>query len=144
MFEVPRRLWCTLMCRSLAVLARMLGFITMTYAISYFPVSIFNLLSNTCAFFISILKYFILNEKLQKVELISMLIYFSGVLILVNTKTETSASTKTFDGSKYFLGVVLALFQAGSRSIVQVFTRRMKECHFTVIQFNYTFIASSF
>jgi drug/metabolite transporter (DMT)-like permease len=106
MFEVPRRLYATLMCRSQA---GMLGFIAMTYAISYLPVSIFNTLLNTCPFFISILSYFVLNEKLQKIELLAMMISFIGVITLVNTKTEASEKVKVFNG-KYFLGVILAMF----------------------------------
>ena len=75
--------------------------------------------------------------------MVALLFCFAGVLILIDTKTESSDSFNAFNGM-YFIGVLLALFDAASLSIVQVSTRRMKEVNFTVLQFNYTLIASSF
>lgn len=68
---------------------------------------------------------------------------FVGVLILVNTKIEGHESTKSFDRF-YLLGIILAVFEALSCSVVFVVTRKMKEVHFSVMQINYTFLASSF
>ena len=81
--EVPKKLWPALLSRSLAGTT---AFIGMTFALSFLPIAIFQTLFYTMPFFISILSYFILKEPFNKKEILAMIICFSGVILLINTK----------------------------------------------------------
>ena len=60
--EFPVHLRKTIITRSMCGL---FGFVFMTYGVSYLPATIFYMIQNTSVFFVSILSYFILNEKLM-------------------------------------------------------------------------------
>ena len=119
----------------------MIAFVSMTYGVGYLPISIFQIMTNTSPFFISIASYFILSEKLKKREFIGIIFAFIGVIIIVTNKAEGTSQRKAFD-KYYLLGILLTLVYASFFGTVQVLTRRMREVHFTVIQFYYTLIAS--
>ena len=137
--EVPKKLYFYLFLRSMFGMA---GFVALTFSIAYLPISIFNTILNTGPFYVSILSYYILGEVLKKREFGGMVICFLAVCLLVNTKTDGNEVSRPFD-KYYFFGVILAIFEAFSVAVVFVITRKMKEVHFTVMQINYTGIASA-
>ena len=136
-FEVPAQFYSTLFFRSFF---GCFGFLAMTIALAYLPISVYATIINTQPFCISILSYFILQETLLRREIIGMFVCFGAVLLIVNSK-QSSEDFKAYD-QYYILGILLALFQAFSQGLVQVLTRKMKSIHFSVLQVNYTFLAS--
>ena len=83
------------------------AYVMMTYAISYLPISIYEIINNTSPFFVSIIAYFVLKEKLLLRQAIGMGIAFIGVIILVSTKSK-SERMKAFD-KYYVLGIILSI-----------------------------------
>jgi drug/metabolite transporter (DMT)-like permease len=59
------------------------GHLLMVITIQWLPITIFTILNNLCPFFASVASYFILNEFLDRTEIIGMIISFLGVLILI-------------------------------------------------------------
>lgn len=118
----------------------MIAFVSATYGVGYLPMSIFVIISNTGPFFISILSYFILDEQLKKRELIGIVLAFIGLIIIVLNKAEGTDQRKAFD-KFYLLGIFFTMVFAFGGGLVQVLTRRMREVHFTKVQFYYTFLA---
>jgi drug/metabolite transporter (DMT)-like permease len=126
--EVPKELYKPMVIRSLAGTT---AFISMTYGVSYLPITIFETLFYTMPFFISIMSYYILKEQFSKVEHGAMVLCFIGVVILLQTKhDEENELTWT---KNYLAGAILTLYFSLANSLVVVLTRYMKEIHFSVI-----------
>ena len=90
----------------------------MTYGVSYLPISIFQIITNTMPFWVSIVSFFVLKEKLLPRELVGLVIAFIGVLIIVSAKTENeNKNMKAFD-KNYFLGILLTFLYASFFSTV--------------------------
>jgi len=92
-FEVPAQFYTTMFLRSFL---GCFGFLAMTIALAYLPISVYTTIINTQPFFISILSYFILQETLLRREIIGMFVCFGAVLLIVNSK-QSSEDFKAYD-----------------------------------------------
>jgi drug/metabolite transporter (DMT)-like permease len=85
----------------------------------------------------SVLAYLILREPIHKTEIAAILICFSAVVLISQSKSgETTVDGVTF--LMYQLGILAISYTAFGFGIVGVFTRKMKEMHFSVILFWYS------
>ena len=92
--DIPKDLYPSLFIRSFF---GMTSFVTLTFSTAYLPLSISVTIANTSSFFILILSYFLLREKLRFREFLCMVLGFCGMAILLHTKINGDKKYQSFD-----------------------------------------------
>lgn len=130
--EVRRELALPLFVRCLS---GSLAFICVTKTLNYLPLTLFQVLHNTTPFVVAILAYFILNENLGIFQVVCMVCFFTGILLLILVSPEEEAASEDSLMTDYQKGIALAftcvLLFASSR----VLTRYARGVHFSIVQF---------
>jgi drug/metabolite transporter (DMT)-like permease len=104
--DVPRKYWKDLYIRSLTGLT---AFTCMVLSTKWLPITILTLLHALLPFFASVNSYLILGEVLEKIEFLGMIISFCGVVILVNSKTESKNDITS--SNYYHIGLLVGIIR---------------------------------
>jgi drug/metabolite transporter (DMT)-like permease len=78
--DIPKEHYLNMFVRSTTGI---FGHLLMVITIQWLPITIFTVLNNLLPFFASVASYFILNEVIDRTEIVGMIICFFGVLILI-------------------------------------------------------------
>jgi len=106
----------------------------MTHQLSfvYAPVSVLVVIFLTNPFYTSILAYLVNGEVMQRFEVIGMVLCFTGICVLAYTVNKIHAGPDVAEfGSTQLTGVFIMLISAFTFSVQCVFTRKLKDLHFT-------------
>lgn len=101
-----------------------LGIILNFYSIDYLVLSDSNMLNKLSPFFTIIFSALFLKEKINKNQIISLIIAFLGALLIIKPSF-------TIQAFPYLTGVLGAVFAAGAYTCVRVLGT--KESHYTVV-----------
>ena len=101
-----------------------LGIILNFYSIDYLVLSDSNMLNKLSPFFTIIFSALFLKEKINKNQIISLIIAFLGALLIIKPSF-------TIQAFPYLTGVLGAVFAAGAYTCVRVLGK--KESHYTVV-----------
>jgi len=103
------------------------------------PIHIVVIVYNTAPFWSSIIGYFVNNELINKYQALGILGCFIGLLILILSKDKNKSEAEKAEMSNYqkTLGISVVLLCSIFFSVCGVFTRKLREVHFSVIQFYY-------
>ena len=77
-------------CRKVIIMRSITGVVGSTsafYAFKVLPIFIVKIIFNTLPFWVSILEYFVLNERVSKFNLYCMVACFTGVVIIAHSKS---------------------------------------------------------
>lgn len=134
----------------------LLGQILNVYAISLMPLSIVTIIQNTQAFWTAILAYYINREAFYAIEGIGILACFVGVIMIAmagddHEKSEGGESVMSADSflteneaTMRAVGIVAMLFVALNDASLNVLARKMKDLHYSLIQFWFSAIGLAF
>ena len=70
-----------------------IGWTSLILSLLYIPLHLVGIIQNTSTFWIAIMGVFILHEKVGKVEIISMIGCFAGVIVLMLAKQDEDGKT---------------------------------------------------
>ena len=115
-----------------------LGLITFTalvLAAKLLPIFINQIILNTAPFWAAIMTYFINNEKISKSMLICMIGCLAGIVLMAYSKKagDTTISTKLEDQTNFYVGLACISFSSWVFALFGVFTRKMKDMHWSII-----------
>lgn len=108
-------------------------FMTFQYSFIFAPVSLLALIFQTNPFFTSILAYFVNGEVIQRFELVGMILCFLGICLLgnaVKNKQDPTVMNAGLEGTQ-LVGVAIMTVSAMTFAVQCVFTRKLKDLHFT-------------
>lgn len=86
--------------------------------------------------------YFVNGEVVKRFELVGMVLCFTGICLLgyaVKDKQDPGAVHSTF-GSSQLVGVFIMMASALAFSTQCVFTRKLKELHFTQLSMSHAIV----
>lgn len=109
---------------------------------SWLPVFIAQTINNMLPFSSGVFGYLINGEKIRKTMIYCMIGSFVGIVILnVYKPKKENEESKDFDHFNWGMvsGFAFVIFGA----LVNVLNRKMKSIHFSIIQFDYAFVAWS-
>ena len=105
------------------------------------PLSIYFVVFNIAPFFVAILTYFWLNEVISKLELVTMVFAFGGVIMVGLSKKDPGNNdpdtAQQITNGLYTAGIILCLANSFGTSVSIVATRRLKMLSVIVIQWYY-------
>lgn len=107
----------------------------MIFATKMLPITIANLIFNTNPFWITILGYFVLKEKIGIMDFVGLIGSFIGVLIIIFDKEEDKSESKSQVNTA---GVIVAIIWSMSVAGVAISTRKLKSLHFSMVVFIYS------
>lgn len=105
---------------------------------SWLPIFIAQTINNMMPFFSGIFGFLINGEKIKKALIYCMVGCFVGIVVLNVYRPEKQANQK-FDHFNW--GMVAGFTFVVGGALVNVLNRKMKSIHFSIIQFDYAFIA---
>ena len=112
------------------------------YSLARVPIAINMILFNTAPFWSALLARFFTNERLDNVQIILMVLSFSGVLVVAFSKpVNQTAVTIDNDGnmmSRYVTGTILAFLVSWCYAGVGVVTRLNQKIHWSLSLFHYS------
>lgn len=86
----------------------------------------------TSPFYTSIMAYFVNREVVKRFELVGMILCFTGISLLgYAVKDKQDRAVHSTFGSSQLAGVLIMMASALFFSMQCVFTRKLKELHFT-------------
>lgn len=136
--DVPKEHWNLLIIRSFVGL---LGFTCLVLALQNLQVSVVTVIYNTSPFWTAILSYLFSGSQLNNQEFIFMIGCFFGVFMIATAKDEDALKSINSWHWKLF-GVACIFTTAWMYSLTIVFSRIMKDVHFSLLMFHYGWIAS--
>ena len=137
--DIPRNLRLAMLIRSISGVTT---FTLLVFAAKYLPIFIVQIVFNTAPIWTSILQYFINNDKISCYQALCMIGCFTGVVVLALAKSPIfDHETQIEKTSQFYFGLMVIFLSAILFSVGGVLTRKMKVVHFSVIQFNYGFLA---
>ena len=123
-------------CRRAAVLRSIFGATALCCSFSslmYLPISKSNVLFFTGPLYVPVLAYYILDEKISRVDILALVLGFFGTIFINNPFSETAR------GANETLGVILSLAGGIASSVAWVYIRKMSSgCHFTIGPFYFS------
>jgi len=120
-------------------LCGVVAFIMLTKIVSMIPLTINQVIINLVPFVAGLIAFLWLGEKLAVFQIVAMFFCFAGMAIVALSNNAMDESSEVTDDksefSQYKIGVVLAIFCMIIIAISNVATRRIRNLHFSVIQF---------
>jgi len=141
--DFPRNLRGTMVLRSIF---GSLGFVGMAYNLTLLPMAVIMIIYQTNPFWNSLLSYLINGDRVQKIEIVAMVICFIGVVIIATSQLGMQSdenSSTALDNTTTAMqlgGGILAFALAWQFAVVGTLNRKMKEIHFSVIMYNHTLL----
>lgn len=86
----------------------------------------------------SIGAYYIFREELNKIDIVSLVVGFAGVLLILLPKSDSSGNTIHMS----ILHIVLIILLPFMMSVLQLLIRKMKNVHYAVINFYYALVST--
>lgn len=108
------------------------GSLSMTMMYKLLPMGIGNTISGTNPILLTILAYFFLDEPILRVEILTILVTFVGVVMMSLGGKSTGALKDTTD---YKLGILCAVLLALAIATNNILTRKMKAIDGDCLQF---------
>lgn len=107
--------------------------LSLVYALQYLPMGIYQIIYNTTPFWVSLLAFLTLGERMRKIELIAMVFSFTLIILLFISRQ----SALLVQSSNMWVGLALASTSAVCASISAVATRKMQQTHFSILLLHY-------
>ena len=101
-----------------------IGLTTIIISLRFIPLHLFGIILNTTPFWIALMECCMQNEKLSKIEIVSMIGAFVGVvMILLSKKEDKGESKKSGSQAETILGVILCMICASTSAYIIIATR---------------------
>ncbi len=113
-------------------------FASMTYCVGHGAISTVFLSQNLSPMISSIGAYYIFKEALNKIDIVSLIVGFGGVLLILLPKSDSSGKQIHMSILHIFLIILLPFMM----SVLQLLIRKMKNVHYAVINFYYALIST--
>jgi drug/metabolite transporter (DMT)-like permease len=101
--------------------------------VQYISISKSNILFFTGPLYVPFLAYFILNERISKIDIVALTLGFIGMILINNPFSDREK------GENELLGTILSLAGGVTSSIAWISIRKMSsKCHFTIAPFYFS------
>jgi drug/metabolite transporter (DMT)-like permease len=134
--NMPREHMTTIILRGICGVTVFAAF---KYCLTLIPHALVVILVQTNIFWVSVLAYFLLKERIRWYEYISMPVCFLGVLMIVMNKASPSAIAE-FDPTQRLFGIILALITAWGMAGLFILNRKLSNVNPVLVMFCHSIV----